>query len=273
MWNPIQLALLREAAIAGNSLSAGLTALRKANYAHPGVYSHAFFSLSIGLERMLKILYIMDYLIEHGIFPSDKNLRAIGHDIEKLFAQAKQIKTKYGLSSGPSDITVNCIEMRIVQFMSRFAKSARYYNLNLVTGSISANNVADPITDWFENVGQPVLERHFTVRREARVRRNAQVIETLVGDIMSVAHTAEDGTPLRDTFSASYQAGMTEIIRKYGTLYAARLCRYLYYLLWEMRHKCHENKVEVPYLEELFFPFMNDDAYLLSRKTFPPRGQ
>jgi hypothetical protein len=74
MWNPTQLALLREAGIAGNSLSAGLAALRKANYAQVGIYSQAFFNLSTGFERFFKLLYILDRLIESRSFPTDKDL-------------------------------------------------------------------------------------------------------------------------------------------------------------------------------------------------------
>jgi hypothetical protein len=56
-FTPQWRAFTREAAIAGQSIGAGLAALRKANYAATGLYSHAFFSLTIGLERMLKIIF------------------------------------------------------------------------------------------------------------------------------------------------------------------------------------------------------------------------
>lgn len=273
MWNPIQLALLREAGIAGSSLSAGLAGLRRANYAEPGTYSHAFFSFSIGLERMLKLIYILDHLIEHQDFPSDSDLRTIGHDVARLFEHSDEVKTRRGLSSGPTPIGPDSIEIQIVRFMSRFAKGTRYYNLDFLTRGKASKNAVDPIKDWIETVGEMVLEKHFTKRREAQVRHNAQTIDIVAGKFMYVAHTAEDGTPLNDAFSASYHTGKTEVIRKYATLYAARLCRYLYYILWELRHKCHDRGIEIPFLDELFFPFMNDDAYLLSRKTFPPRGQ
>ncbi len=96
MWNADQLALLREAGIAGNSISAGLAAIRKANYATPGLYGHAFFSFSVGLERMLKLIYIMSYLIENNQYPTDKHLRDLGHNIKVLFDKSKNIQIKYG---------------------------------------------------------------------------------------------------------------------------------------------------------------------------------
>jgi hypothetical protein len=55
-----QLALLREAEIAAQSLYVGLTALRKADFSRQDLYSHAFFCLSIGLERIAKLTILID---------------------------------------------------------------------------------------------------------------------------------------------------------------------------------------------------------------------
>ncbi|MGU3420759.1 hypothetical protein [Methylobacterium sp. D54C] len=273
MWNPDQLALLREAGIAGNSISAGLAAIRKANYATPGLYGHAFFSFSVGLERMLKLIYIMAYLIENKQFPTDNHLRDLRHNIKTLFEHAQQIQIKYEAPAGESDVVAGSVEMLIVEFMSRFAQGTRYYNLDLLVKSKKAAASIDPIKDWFNTVGVPILDLHPTPKREQKIRFNAEIVHRATSEFRIVRHTAEDGTPLNDVFSASYHTGITEITRKYGNLYGARLCRYLYYTLWHMRHECHNHDQDVPYLDELFFPFMNDDAYLLSRRTFPPLSQ
>jgi hypothetical protein len=65
-WN----AFAREAGIAGHSISSGLTALRQVNYAQKGLYNQAFFGLSIGLERLLKLIALIDFaLLNHGTYP------------------------------------------------------------------------------------------------------------------------------------------------------------------------------------------------------------
>lgn len=273
MWNPTQLALLREAGIAGNSLGSGLTALRKANYAAHGLYSNAFFSLSIGLERTLKLIYVLGFLLESNKYPSDSDLRSMGHDIEKLFKHCRDLKIKYKLSSGPKSIESASIEFFILEFMGRFAKSTRYYNLDFIAGAARSGKSIDPITDWYENIGRPILKLHMTEKHEEKIKANARAVEVLYGHMMSVSHTAEDGTPLSDAYSASYQTGTTEIIRKFGTFYTASVCRYLYCVLRSMCRLCQSSGHDVPYLEELYFPFMNSDRYLLSLKTFPPQSQ
>jgi hypothetical protein len=113
----------------------------------------------------------------------------------------------------------------------------------------------------------------FTESQKERDRRSAVIIEAMLGDHMHVLHTAEDGSPLTDIRSASLQTGKNKVIQKYSTFYCARIVRFFYMILYDLQHVAHSMRLSVPYLDELFFPFMNDDAYLLSRKTFPPRGQ
>jgi hypothetical protein len=60
-------ALNREAQLAAGQIAIGITALGKANYADKGRYAEAFFGLSIGLERMAKLILIAGHCIEnHG---------------------------------------------------------------------------------------------------------------------------------------------------------------------------------------------------------------
>jgi len=74
------------------SLSEGLRELRKANWAQTGLYSHAFLSLSIGFEWILKFTYIIHHALLHaGTYPTERELKnQCNHDLERLFS--------YGLS-------------------------------------------------------------------------------------------------------------------------------------------------------------------------------
>jgi hypothetical protein len=268
-------ALCREAGIAGQSISAGLGALRKANYAATGLYSHAFFSLSIGFERVLKLLYIIDYGITHSrAIPSEDILRnTFGHDLEKLFQFSRTLYSKSTRDWPEFNLPVGGIEDKIVIFLSEFAKATRYYNLAYLTGGRTASNFGDPVSTWFTSIGSDIMARHYRPARQARDAAVAAFIGEQIGRYAMVMHTAEDGTPLSDVESASLQTGKNRILQKYGTFYCAKISRYLYMLLFDLVHDAHKSRVAIPYLYEFFFPFMNDDRYLLSRLTFPPRGQ
>ena len=44
-------------------------------------------------------------------------------------------------------------------------------------------------------------------------------------------------------------------------------------ILYDLEHEAQNAGLDdVPALHEFFFPFLNEDTYLKSRKTFPTRG-
>ncbi|WP_432405730.1 hypothetical protein [Wukongibacter sp. M2B1] len=67
--------LLKEAGLASSSLEYGLTILRKAELTRKAEYYQAFFQLSIGLERLMKIIIIENYLGVEKKFPSNSILK------------------------------------------------------------------------------------------------------------------------------------------------------------------------------------------------------
>ena len=87
--DPRFIALNREAELAKRVTCSGLSALRKASPARPGVYYDAFFGISIGLERLAKLVWLVDECIARGgSFPSDRDLRVLGHNILALLGKA-----------------------------------------------------------------------------------------------------------------------------------------------------------------------------------------
>lgn len=97
-WMP----LIREGGIASESFYAGLTALRRANYAQTSLYSHAFFGITIGLERMCKLAILLDSrAAPGGKYPSDAEFRnKYGHDLVKLFAAVDAFGNRSATTSG-----------------------------------------------------------------------------------------------------------------------------------------------------------------------------
>lgn len=271
--SPRWIALCREAAIAGQSISAGLTALRKANYAATGLYSHSFFSLSIGLERLFKLIYMIDFSVNSGgTFPQESDLRNnFGHNLDKLFAYAVSVHERMPNRDMRYKFPPGQIEDKIVAFLSKFARATRYYNVAYLTGGGIANTSEDPIAEWFCAIGDDIFAKHYSDAQRRRDTNSANIINTMIGEMSSVRYTAEDGTAMTDVRSASLQTGKNKILQKYGTFYCAKIARFAYMVLYDLNHEAHSAGMDVPYLYEFFFPFMNEDAYLLSRKTFPPR--
>ena len=83
--NEIYKSLLSEAQFTGEVLGSGITDLGQVNYAKKGKYFESFTSITTGLERLGKLCVLLDYYIHHnGIFPTDKSMRRIGHNLNDL---------------------------------------------------------------------------------------------------------------------------------------------------------------------------------------------
>jgi hypothetical protein len=83
-----------------------------------GEYYTAFFGLSVGLERLAKLILVADYAIAHeGQMPSEKIIRQFGHKLVDLTNAADAISQKHALNlnyprpkSSISTKTVECLD-------------------------------------------------------------------------------------------------------------------------------------------------------------------
>jgi hypothetical protein len=130
---------MREAELTRQLLAAGLGALVKANHMDKGRFSQAFFDLSIGLERLLKLIYLIDHALQSGgSFPSNGDLRKrFGHDLTALHAEALKIRRRLEDEGEQFVFAVPdpTLSARIVGVLAEFAKGTRYYNLDYLLGS------------------------------------------------------------------------------------------------------------------------------------------
>jgi hypothetical protein len=82
--------------------------LGRANYADKkGEYYTAFFGLSVGLERLIKLVLVADYAISNnGQMPDERIVRKFGHRLVELtkaadmVAQKHRMKLAYPCSGG-----------------------------------------------------------------------------------------------------------------------------------------------------------------------------
>lgn len=97
-------------------------------------YFIAFQLLANGIERLLKCAICYGYLHKKGTFPNIKKLK--NHDItgffknfiDNYFTQDRQVTKEDYLF-----LTENNEAIKLINLLSEFAKSARYYDLDIVT--------------------------------------------------------------------------------------------------------------------------------------------
>jgi hypothetical protein len=137
--------LQNEGYLIRGSLTTGLTALRRANLAERGQYYTALFQLSIGLERLLKVILIIRHMADHSLAtPSSERIRAFGHDLGRLLAEVGRLAPRNQIPAFER-LTRDSVECDLLTLLNRFARSARYHNLD----SLAAGETAvDPLGEW-----------------------------------------------------------------------------------------------------------------------------
>jgi hypothetical protein len=252
----------RECALAAMSIGQGLTLIRKYDYVKHAYGTQAFFMLTIGIERLLKVIIIYNHRrLNNNSFPNNAELKSAGHKIDTLYKKAKQIADDIGKPELYKPIDDDPIFSLIIKFLTEFAHNARYYNLDSLTGH--PNSTDEPLRAWNKKINKIIVERHYRHNKE---KEEAIInLSNAVGSHFMVSFDNEDGNKV-DNIKDFYLQGMTvDVKQKYSMFYIYCLVRFFSNLLWNL------DKAFYPVVSEYFSKFrISDDAYVKSRKTWNP---
>jgi hypothetical protein len=264
-------AVMREAQLAAGQIGAGATSLGKANHAEPGYYHQAFFGLSIGIERLCKLIFIADFAIQHGgTFPDQKLLRDLGHKIDELLDVCEEIGTRVDQSRTYAERPDSPIHVAIVRLLTEFATSARYHNITFLRTPRSAGR--DPIAAWWVDVGLPICQEHYRERNRQRDEALAESLGAVVNRTAFVMMTAETGDPIDDAVAMMKRQGATRVVQRYGRMYTLQIVRWLVSIAWELSHTAgYEKRIAGLFcFHEALTGFLVEDSYMRERKTWGP---
>lgn len=149
-----KLALTFEIETAVKLLRLGLAELQNIDGGND-FYHLPFLLLSSGFERLMKCMICLKWRHDTGVFPPTAELKT--HDLVKLKARvlsecvfedtaSKRPATKedYGYMEADEDLR------RLLEMLSQFGKFARYYNLDVVTGSAKRTVNAQEMWEQYE---------------------------------------------------------------------------------------------------------------------------
>jgi hypothetical protein len=254
-------AVIREAQLAAGQICHGVTALGNANHAQTALYAQAFFGLSIGLERMGKLIFIADYAIKNdGRFPTDeKELRRFGHDLSVLLPNCEAIAKTLNPSRSYADRPISPINEAVAEVLTLFATKLRYYNLGHLAGTVGDQR--DPIALWWEKVGIPICQKHYTQRQRQKDEDWGDFLDQALGGSSVVVHTAEEGTSINSLSAMHRRAGATRVVQMYGRMYALQIVRWMGSTIFELSHTgAYEKRIEALLgMHEPFSIFHNED--------------
>jgi len=184
----------------------------------------AFFNLSNGLERLIKLIYLIDHALEHGgTYPSQGQLKSdLGHDLAKLFDKAVAIRARRSDAGATFrfELVDEVLDRRIIGVLADFAERfGRYYNLDYLVGSTKIGK--DPLAAWHTQVSD-YLAKDYPKRLRVKDEVWASDVEDMLGGSSSVIQHTEDGQPIRNVSDSAMYTRKGEWIQKQATFHSAK---------------------------------------------------
>ena len=267
--------LEQEGLLAQTCLCNGLTALRRANLGDKkGLFYSAFFELSIGFERVLKLILILDHMANSKLAPPpSKYIEGFRHDLIRLFDATKTVSTARSLTF-LDEFPPDSLPIRILDFLDRFADTGgRYSNINKLTGH-KHQAVDDPIVKWGEIASQ-IMQTQATPRERQRAQLNGLVASAAFGDaayslISDLNQQPMDVAPLHVRASELDTAAKHAIYALVTLIAALRevldsLCD----SAWTANPPGNSCVADVPDMKEFFQFAWADRQYVMRKRQWP----
>lgn len=267
-------ALHREASLIRQLIGSGVTALGRANYADKkGEYYNAFFGLSVGIERLAKLVLVMDHAIDsQGELPDQRKIRAYGHELVRLMDEVEGVCVRRSLPmehTRPSENIPKCV----IECLDTFAdaKRGRYANFQTL-GDPNFEAEFEPIRKWWAEVADPILQEHYkNTATERRVNANAERLHASMSSNSWVHFINESGQLMQDVRTASVWSGQTGVVQKFGRYYTLVTIRWLACVHEAISNLAiYEHGLDTFFGHtELFVTYRVEDKFLRTRKIWP----
>jgi hypothetical protein len=266
-------AIGREAALVRHLVGSGVTALGRANYADKsGEYYTAFFGLSVGLERLAKLIQVADHAISNrGQMPDERIVRKFGHRLFELANAADTVVQKHKLRLDFPRPT-SAISAKIIECLDSFADAGRGRYANFVSLGNPNLGEEEPIRKWWGEVAELILKEHYYGKQaQGRVEARAKVVDTLMSPFTTALYINETGEAMQDVLSSSIRTGQTDIVQRFGRYYALTVIRWLAEVFSGLsRSACYTHNIDAFFgAWEYLQTYTVDDSFLKTRKIWP----
>jgi hypothetical protein len=266
--------LAQEAHLTKNSLLSGFDNLLKANYFQDkeGYFYTSFFNLSIGIERILKLAVVTDYMLTNNYqTPTIKQLkRKFGHNIRNLYIECLHLLPRY-LNPTESNPTRTANDETLIDFITEYSIDSRYFNLNEVC---EAKQNRSPLYKW-QDIATDIYEEN--TPSKVRLKSAMSLINRLDREGPTNSFTGnldERGHPIMvfDILHDQY------ILKKSAPLVIWRLIEILQpinSLLTAMAYRATEYEVQhniessvIPHYEDFFYFLLSQKEEIKRRKRW-----
>lgn len=247
-------------------IDSGIAALGNANYSGKGRsdYVRAFLEISVGMERLGKLIIVADYALNHqGCMPDHTYLSDFGHNLKKIFDEIEQIEKIQQVQSDYARPT-DSLTTKIVDNLNAFAAGrGRYATFSCMRNP--ANDQDEPVRKWWMEVAEEILKQHYYGKKiEEEVIYNANIMKDMLSPAF-VYFIDETGVPMRNTLDSSIHTGKTQIIQEWSVFHVLAIIRWLAAIYKEISIKAG-NGVQRGFLgsDDIFAFYIQDDINLKS---------
>lgn len=263
------LLLAQEGYLIRSCLTLGLTELRKANVGNKGAFYSALFNLSVGIERLLKVVIIIDHMLENKLSVlSTKELKKYGHNLIDLHNSVIAIANRKDIEI-PNLSSLDAIDQDLLNLLSEFAKITRYHNLDALSKTPANQNA--PLASWNEILNK-VLDKDVPEKRRVRILNESAYISVMLKENSRVLMNGLDKRPLTIEDVVALPT-LHDLAVKYVIL---RLVNILFPFKNLIKHLCDESckySADFSYppismLQEFLTWLCNDKQYVLKKKKW-----
>lgn len=260
--------LTQESHLAKASLLHGFDTTIKTNFLQEkdGLIYSALFSLSIGIERLLKLTLITSHMISNNYTPpSISDLKKFGHNISELYDECIKLPLQTHKSK-----KLTKADQELLNFISRFGVSTRYYNLNELCHN---KNEQHPINEW-KSILTKIYEHHTSYRMIEKTKTELMQRMDRSGPSNSLTfYASEHG--LMTVFDILFLQTITPRASRLAVWRIIEILRPFYHLLQTMNEasakiETPKNTKEtiIPYYEEFFLFLLAQKHEVMRRKNW-----
>ncbi|MDO9101265.1 MAG: hypothetical protein Q7J20_10845 [Candidatus Nitrotoga sp.] len=265
---PSFLLLQQEGYLISSCLGIGLTELRKADVHNKGAFYTALFNLSIGIERLLKAIVIIDHMLNNSLsIPTKNELKSYGHNIVELYDACFKIGNSRQCLI-PSRTHLDETDQRLLLLISNFACTTRYHNLDALNAS---QRGPDPLVHWNEIISTN-LYNDIPTKQKEKILTQANMVTNAINDVTTTLMHGLDQSPLTTTEALVLPGGLHDQAVRFAVLHIVRLLSPIRYLLGTVSNNAYglgTNVPPVPQMQEFLNWLSDDREYVLRKKKWP----
>lgn len=267
--------LEQEGLLAQACLCNGMTALQRANLGDKkGLFYSAFFELSIGFERTLKLILILDHMARNQLVPPDsKTVEDYGHKLRALFDSGKAICASRGVNTLDA-FQSDSLPIAILGFLDDFAHpGGRYSNINKLTGR-KHQAMADPIVQWGK-IANRIMREHATPSERKRAELNGQMANVAFGNT-AASLISDLNQQLMGVASLHVRASELDTAAKHAVYALVTLISALREVIdslcnsaWQANPAGRSGTSDVPDMKEYFEFAWANRQYVMRKRVWP----